>query len=229
MIFHFDLTAAEIAATSTVMLEGCISEAVRAHRLGQHLIIINRDAADYLAAHVDLNSIERATLSKLRADYTQTAMLTRKASTYIRIAALPSGTIRRIGNAIELSVDQAVLTALYERTVLLVEDENTDGPLFEFLLENLRAKTVGMVPLSFQPFHGGGERIVDVARKRVNERRLVCVIVDTDKFSPVGSPSDKVHKLNRIAYEESWPLIFVQPDSLQRNRKPDSNRGRRDA
>lgn len=211
MIFHFDLTAAQAAASSAALLCGCVTEAVRAQRLGQHLIIMNREVADYFESNLDLNSLERATLRRLRSDYTQTANLLRQTPTYVRIADLPPGTIRKMGGVIEISIDQAVCTSLYDKMILLVEDEQTDGRLLQFILENLKSKIVGRLPLSFQPLHGGGERIADVARARAVERRLVCVIVDTDKKFPGGNDSLKMRRLNAVLEELSWPMIFVHP------------------
>ncbi|MCW2078282.1 UNVERIFIED_ORG: hypothetical protein M2193_000457 [Bradyrhizobium japonicum] len=156
-----------------------------------------------------MNSIDRATLKRLRSNYTQTAGLLRQATFYVRIAALPDGTVRRVGNTVELSIDQAYITGVYEKTILLVEDEHTDGPLLKFLLNNLSTKVVGQLPLSFQPLHGGGERIPDIARSRVRERRIVCAVVDTDKKFPDGTPSLKMKRLGQISTDEDWPLIFV--------------------
>lgn len=209
MIIHFDITAAQAATANQNFLLTCVSEALRAHRFGYHLVIINREAADYCAGTLDLTSIDRATLKRLRSDFTQTAGLTAQATFYIRIADLPPGTIRKIGNAIELSIDQAFRGGVYDKTVLLVEDEHTDGPLLKFLLDNLSKKVVGRLPLSFQPFHGGGERIPDIARSRVRERRIVCAVVDTDRKFPDGTPSLKMRRLHQISEDESWPLIFV--------------------
>ena len=158
MIIHFDITAAQAESANQNFLQVCVSEALRAHRLGHHLVIINRSVADYCEKHLDMNSIDRATLKRLRSNYTQTAGLLRQATFYVRIAALPDGTVRRVGNTVELSIDQAYITGVYEKTILLVEDEHTDGPLLKFLLNNLSTKVVGQLPLSFQPLHGGGER-----------------------------------------------------------------------
>jgi hypothetical protein len=209
MIIHFDFSAAELAAAPQAVLEGCISEAIRAHRLGHHLLVINREASDYLRKNVSLNNVEITTIERLRSEFTQTADLIRRARVYLRIAALPIGTMRKIGNAVEVSLDQAIRPSLFEKTVLIVEDEISDGAFYQFLFANLR-DIAGIPATQCDWVHGGGDRTIEVARNRVRDKRIVTVIVDTDVFSPVCSEPLKVSELKSVGRDEAWPLIFVR-------------------
>lgn len=210
MIIHFDFSAAQLATVPKALLEGCIYEAVRAHRLGYHLFIINREAADYVRHNVTLNAAERTMIEKLRSEYTQTADLVRRAGKYVRIAPLPTGTMRTAGRAVELSIDQAIRPTLYEKTIVVAEDEITDGAFYSFLMNNLR-DVIGAPPLQCEWMHGGGDRTANIAELRIREKRIVCVLLDTDALSPACPEPQKVSFLRRLAVNESWPLIFINP------------------
>jgi hypothetical protein len=171
---------------------------------------LNREAADYLRQNVSLNDVEITTIGKLRSEFTQTADLIRRARVYLRIAALPTGTIRAVGSAIEVSLDQAARPSLYDRAVLVVEDEISDGGFYAFLFANLK-DIMGVPSIQCEWLHGGGARTIDVARNRVRDRRIVTVVVDTDVFSPMCVEPSKIAELRSIAADEAWPLIFICP------------------
>lgn len=207
MIVHIDFTPPELASILRDTLQGFVSEAIRSYRLGYHLLVIERDAADYLIAELQLNEIERNTIKQLKADFTQTRDLVRRASVYLRVAALPVGTIRLRGNAVEASIDQAVLS-IFGPTLLVVEDEITDGGLLRLIIHAL-GKLLRMPQLHWEFVHGGGSRLYEITESRSKARRIVCAITDTDRHSPASLAPKKVSDLQKLPASLNWPLSFI--------------------
>jgi hypothetical protein len=210
MIIHFDFSIEELALAIPQQLRQFIAEGIRAHRLGMHVLVLDRAVADYLLTHIDLSDLERAAVQKLRGEFTQTADLVRRSKWHLKVRALPSDTKRVVGNGIEISLDLATNPDVFARTAIVVEDAISDGRFFEFLIQNLR--DLFKIPsLQYEVIHGGGERTLEVARSKIEERRIVCVIVDTDKNAYVVPETRKIRALRRLVADRGWPLAFVCP------------------
>ena len=208
MIIHLDLSVAELDRLVGPRFGERLSELLRAHRLGNHLVVFDRVVGRWIDEHVELSSPMRATATRIAHDYTQTGDLVRRCSDYIRVIARPEGTVRRAGRAIEMSFDELTSPYVLDRVALVVEDLESDGKLYDFLCRNLRDR-LRAPPLAWEIFHGGGERTALVARHKVDDRRIVSVVADSDLYWPSRDISAKHATLIRVVPEQDWPLYFV--------------------
>ena len=167
MIIHIGLSIAELGRLAGPRLGERVGELLRAHRLGNHLVIFDRIVARWIEENIELSPPLHATLTRIAHDYTQTGDLIRRCSDYIKVVADADGVVRRVGKAIEMSFDQLALPYVLDRTALVVEDLESDGKLFDFICHNLRDR-VGAPPLAWEIVHGGGERTASVARQKKN-------------------------------------------------------------
>lgn len=90
---------------------------------------------------------------------------------------------------------------------MLIEDIESDGGLYQFLLHN-HCSLHGCAHVSYDLRHGGGENLPKVFEHEINEWRIVFGIVDSDKNSPLTS-NRKLLALRSVAERRAWPLAFV--------------------
>jgi hypothetical protein len=57
--------------------------------------------------------------------------------------------------------------------------------------------------------HGGGADLITVFEEQIKRERIVCGIVDTDRYSPDSGTAPKLESLKRIANQLNWPLAFA--------------------
>lgn len=208
MIFVLDYSIDELQRTPIGELHESVSELLRAHRLGYHLLVASRDVCAFLLSQLALSGPERATLGRIREQFTQTADLVRRSAWYISIRFHPANTILVAGSRIEISLDQVRRPQLLDRPAVVVEDTVSDGGFYDFVFHNLR-DIEGVPPLSFEIFHGGGERSIAVLRSRIRDRRIACVVADKDVDSPLSRVPNKIRQMQVVGIEEGWPLSFV--------------------
>ncbi|RXH37033.1 hypothetical protein [Bradyrhizobium zhanjiangense] len=208
MIFNVQMTAEEISSADKANLQRFFTEALRAHRIGYHLLVVERAIVDKLLATLDLADVDKVMLRQLRAEFTQTADLVRRSTWHVRVRA--GGPMRVVGNAVEIALDAACHPELFSRPLLLIEDEITDGKFYEFLLTNVR-EVLNLPLLKWETAHGGGERIIEVANQKIRDGRIVCAIYDTDVQSPLGYESKKARELRELGASSSWKLFFPIP------------------
>ena len=191
--------------------KGClgdpIREALRAHRLGYHIVTMRRDIAEWIIKNMSLNDRERATIGRIKDDVTQHLGLANRAIRYIRLVDKVPGSYREIGNAIDISVEESTLLKIFEQPVLLVEDIQSDGELYRLTLENMFVP-MRMPHPRFELQHGGGARIVEVFRSKVRDSRIVFAIYDSDRMCPQHSDTSKSHGFQEICASSGWPLAF---------------------
>lgn len=184
-----------------------LSEILRAHRLGHHLVIIKRMVVDWLSEQIELAAPLQATLLQIGRDYTQTADLIRRAHVVLRLKPTTQNAPQRDGKFIDISIAQASRPYTLDRTMIVFEDMHTDGKIYHAILNGAR-NLAGAPLLNWEASHGGGERTITVAEEKANERRIVCVVIDTDRDAPSERPVPKIERVERIATETSWPLLF---------------------
>jgi hypothetical protein len=96
---------------------------------------------------------------------------------------------------------------LLERPILLSENIEADGHVYEFLLNN-HCDLHECSRLAFELQHGGGADLPSVFEALIHDGRIVCTISDTDKNCPAAINS-KLAQLTRIRENSGWPLCFA--------------------
>jgi hypothetical protein len=200
MLLYLDFDALHLAAADKAGLATAVGELLRAHRYGHHLVVIGRNEASWLQNNLNLGAAELALLAEIAREYTQTADLLRRASRYGAIVPKPGS--NSDSRRIELGLDD-LKPYFLERAALLVEDIDTDGKFYTLVFQALR-KVLRIGPLNWEVMHGGGDRLPAVFQSKITEKRVLCVVVDSDCEAPRSSPGAKVKQLRAIATELNW-------------------------
>ena len=214
MIFDLDLQRSRLGEFDRQTLSTAVSELLRAHRLGLHLVIIRRELAQELSRTITLNEQDRATLARVREQYTQTGGLLAHANIFVRIGHYPHNTLRRIGDRIEMSLDGLLDTRILDRAALLLEDAISDGDLFKFMIRNIR-DVLRCPPLNYDVVHGGGARTSDIFEHCLADRRIICVVVDTDANAPSKARPAKIAELERRLLHSAWVGGVICPTPVR--------------
>ncbi|MDR6667247.1 hypothetical protein [Rhizobium sp. 1399] len=208
MIFDLLATAHDFASADQSKLTDLVCELLRAHRRGHHLLIIPRAECDWLADNLDLNSKERATLSRIRHDFTQAGGLRNKALVRVSIEiAHKSGPVSD-GNRIVVGLLDAATFDLTERAQLIVEDSQYDGKLYQAILDavknNVQAPAVG-----FEIRNGGGQSAYQVWKQQIDAKRLTCLLVDSDRDHYDQDEKSEVKRARVDAERAQWPFAWA--------------------
>jgi hypothetical protein len=210
MIINFNPTDDDFRRIDQGLLDRSVSELLRAHRLGHHLIVISRNVALNLRGALNLSRADDATLARLAQEYTQTADLVRRAAVYLDVDFSGDFLFKVRKNCVAISLEQVAQPYILDRSVIVVEDDVTDGAIYDYFLRSLRYKA-GVPAGTWELIHGGGERALFVAASKVRDRRVVCVIVDSDSDSPPRQELAKVVKMRSMVDDQGWPLCWVMP------------------
>ncbi len=185
------------------------AELLRAHRFGHHLVVLDRKVGQCLGG-LGLSDADKALLSRLTTEYTQTGNLHEKSSVYVTISSDPDSEISLQNNNISVSFASIVSTELLRKPALVVEDQFSDGwTIIEMLRAVAKSRKFG--PLCLEVVHGGGENIVKVVEQMRPFDRIALVVADSDKNCPTTPSSLKTLKLARLVQEENWPAVRFLP------------------
>jgi hypothetical protein len=205
MLFHLEFRR-ELTELSADALSNPISALINAHRSGTHFVVIDRQTAKWLGENVDLSRRDLAMLDRIAQEFTQAGSLRNRAGVYVRLSADPTSHLDRQGNAITIALQRLTACRILERTVLLLENAENDGNLYEFLLRN-HCDLHGISHIEFDRSHGGGADLSREFVRLMRARRIVYATIDSDADSPY-SPNSKLQALAREAAQERWPLGF---------------------
>ena len=206
MLFYFGLPAQQLAAANHQTLATVAADILRARREGSHLVIIPRATASWLRDNLQLGERDRAMLERLIQEYAQTAGLRQAAQVYVNVVADPSENFSISENAINVSLTHLAHCNILQRPVLLVENLQSDGRLYEFLLTG-HCKKMGCI-VAFDVAHGGGADLPMVFEHQIDQQRIVIGITDSDNNAP-DHGSSKLQSLTALALGKSWPLAFA--------------------
>jgi hypothetical protein len=207
MIIHFGLTGAQLAASDRLLVASAISELVRCHRMGVHLVVAERATIAYVLENWPHSTLEEATLRSLAQEYAQTAGLLAKCYTYIAIVPA-NQQFRRIGKVVDVPLHQICQPYILDRPALLVEDTQSDASLFDAICKNTR-DLVGVPTFVWEQMHGGGSRLKNIFAEKISDRRIVCVVTESDRNAPHPAPHQTFNDLTKIKDDASWHLGFV--------------------
>lgn len=205
MIVLFNISIAELESADRSLLAAKFTEIVRAHRLGYHLIVINREICDWIFKNVYLTADNVAVLHRISTGYTQVGALPRKARIKVQITRL-QGSIQNIDDAtidIPLHFDQ--LEDLLSKPLFIVEDIVNDGNMYKFIFDVIGQKVV-RGRYSFDIANGGGERTLDTTIEMSKSNRMIVTFFDSDRRSPV-SPNTKLERFEAATVDLSNPFV----------------------
>ncbi|MEA2834014.1 MAG: hypothetical protein QOG66_2216 [Methylobacteriaceae bacterium] len=206
MLWVVKLSPDKLATLHKPRLRMVFSELLRAHRLGLHLAVIERKTAAWLMANLELGLEDNALLARLAQEYTQTGNLADRIPDYIELISAAGVDPARRGRAIEVPLETLSPNTITQLPILLCEHITRDGVLYSQILENI--KDLFSVPrLAFECHHGGGSSTKDVFEAKIEERRIVCGIIDTDRRSPMGHFDRKRNQFEHLCL--TWPLAFA--------------------
>jgi hypothetical protein len=207
MIFDLSLSSSELEEIDSARLYNAIAELLRAHRLGHHLLVVNRSVSRWLLANLSLPAADAAILTKVASEFAQTGGVREAASVYVSICAIPSPSRRR-GNAIEVTIDDMSDPYIFDRTALIVENSSNDGMIYDIIIEAV-GRHLGVAHLNFERVHGGGESMVAVLGEKIADRRVIALVADSDRQMPTQPHGRKVGKFSKIASDANWPLASI--------------------
>lgn len=205
MLFYLD-SADGLEALDRDTLSSAVSDLIRSHRLGYHLVVINRAAAGWMRDNIDLSNSDGAMLLRIAQSFAQTGDLRRRAKVYVNLTANRGLDLTVAGNSIFVSIDRLPQYRILERAILLIENLDADGDLYDHLFRN-HCDLHSCSNVSFDRHHGGGADLPVVFSHLVRDFRIVCAVVDSDKRSPVTN-TQKEANLARIKHEANWPICF---------------------
>lgn len=205
MLFYLEsadgLEAMERGALSNVM-----SDLIRSHRLGHHLVVIDRAAAAWIRGNVDLSGADAAMLVRIAQNFAQTGDLRRRARVYVNLTTRPERNLTVSENSIFVSIDRLSDYRILDRAVLLIENLDADGDLYDHLFRN-HCDLHFCNNVSFDRHHGGGADLPTVFGHLARDFKIVCAVVDSDRRSPLTA-AEKESVLARVKQEANWPVCF---------------------
>jgi hypothetical protein len=210
MLIYFDYDVNSLVASDTRLLASAMSELLRAHRLGLHLLAVRPPEVKWIIERIgsDLKADELAILRQIGHEYSQTAALITQATRLLVVRPL-AGRPEAVSNReVVIGLKDIERSRLLEEVVLVVEDSASDGILYKHMLRWL-AETLSIPVRPPIIVHGGGSRISKVFEEYVDDGRNVCVISDSDKDSARSPDSIKLRKLKNLPINKHWPIAVV--------------------
>ena len=207
MLIHISTTCEYLASVKPPALSEVLNEILRAHRLGHHIVIIERDVSEWIKVNVPLNSSELNILKRITSELTQSWGLVGRSKMFVRLVDCVKGEYRKLGAAIEIPILDVSVLRILERPLLLVENAETDGEIYKLLLKRLHSR-LGIPSPQFDVDHGGGSSLLTIFRMRVKDQRIVAAIFDSDMKHPDPKAYDKANEFSGIQAAAKWPFCF---------------------
>ena len=181
MLIRFALVAEQLSSVEPALLENVITELLRAHRHGFHLLVLSRQSAEFLYQFLKLSERDLALLQRVSSQYTQTGMLFQRASIYMEVSTNNYFDLK--GNAIFAPITFLGHANLGQPGNLLVEDAHNDGFVIDFILRNVR-DIFNAPRYSFVIQHGGGSGVEKRFKEAAASKSITFCLLDSDKKSP---------------------------------------------
>jgi hypothetical protein len=207
MLVRIALPVADLAALGPDALELRLSELLRAHRNGFHLVVIERDAADYLLEHVAFSGSDRALLQRLRQQFTQNGRLHERATIYLEVHTLGDAIIRT-DRCFKIPINMIDSVTFGSPSQFLTEDANHDAKVIRFILSNVR-DILGAPTFSFVDEHGGGASTLQRYTSALVARKIGICVMDTDRRSPLAEICSITKRAMAARDRSGWPLFDV--------------------
>jgi hypothetical protein len=206
MLFHLKCELADLESCDPKIRDEVLRSLLRAHRLGDHVVVMSRDICKFLIERADLSRSERAMLERIGLEFTQKADLPRSATRYVHVS--PNKPTAQIDKAIWVEFRELLQSRILDRSALLVENIRRDGLLYSELMK-AHFDLHHCPPPAYETMHGGGDDTKTVFIEQIRNRRIVCGVVDTDRFSAMSQAFTKRDAMRRIARAMNWPFAFA--------------------
>lgn len=208
MIIEWDATDEHLSAVNKDALTAAASELARAHRLGSHLAIISRSVVHWLLREIQFSQIDRTTLERISSEFTQTGGLRGRASVYVKLITTKRDVPVRNGRFIEVGLHHISEPSICDVSFLIVENSINDGRLY-YRLFNQLSRRLFSYPIRYQLMHGGGETINDIVDQNAESRRIISVVLDSDRRQPTDAAPAKCTRALEKAADPNFPFITV--------------------
>lgn len=203
MIFCIDRNADWAQVALTPDLKTGITELLRAHRHGKHLVTGTRAHLRSLGEQLELYPADRAALDRMIERAAQDLPLAQNSPVSVIVTPddadlTQNGSNYRIGLA---RIDQS---GLLGRASLVVEDVPNDGGFMSIYLRQALKKS--QLPyFNYNIQHGGGGRLAAVALQRMSEGRVTVCLCDTDRSAPNDRLGGTASAVERALRTKTWP------------------------
>ncbi|GEM_PF-4633232 len=186
------------------MLQDRLSHLMREHRLGRNLVVVSRISGQWMLQNIALIGSDRATLQGIVNGLAQSGGLVRVALHYIRV--VPSGRMfLSEGRAFSVPLDHGYFENIVSSPLLVAEDILDDIAIYTFVMKNY-PDLYSKAPVHFEAIHGGGQNMLRVIDAKMEEKRIVVAIFDSDLKAPV-SPRTKQAIIDKFVTQRAWPLL----------------------
>ncbi len=210
MLISWEFSEVDLASCNAEHLENLIGELIRARRLGIHLVSISRNTANWLIQNLPLSDFYKRQLESFSRNYTQTGNYKKTAKCYIAISSIGHDYDKMAGGVIRMSIKFILNTHILEQPKIIFENIDNDGWFVDFSIRNVRRVTK-FPKMSGHKLHGGGGDVVRVLAHEIDNKNIVCLVMDSDKKYPDGPSSQKVDLARKMINDKNWPLGFVMP------------------
>jgi len=154
-------------------------------------------------SEIDLSRADRALLTRLASEFTQTGGLHRRCAAYLSILNFFDEEIRQNEAKVEISLGAISASRLLEPTLLVVENIATDGWLLDQIL-SVAAIRAQLGAFKIDTVHGGGDDIANVVDALLPQKRALVVLIDSDKNAPMSAPTPKLARFERVFRKHGW-------------------------
>lgn len=207
MLVRFSLSIASVETIGVDKIEMALTELLRAHRNGFHLLVFERGIAGYLIERIPLSNQDKAVLRRLHQEFTQNGRLHEQAAAYVEVTA-PGPIVEKNGACISLPINLIDAKTFGTPSQLLSENANGDGKLITAILGWVR-ESRGTPKVNFEDAHGGGATIGERLIKALDEKRIGVCVLDTDKKHPNDEPCKVTKDALSAAERSEWSLFQV--------------------
>lgn len=183
--------------------EACVflEELARVHRSGTHIVVLDRKITDWALSN-PLSLAAIASYKRISSEYSQLGALTREAD-FKLVLQRHTQSGRRESNDIHLSISDFLQSRVMEKAVVLVENIRNDSVIYDLIVSVF--KEIMRIPsVNYEYRHGQGEDIIEILRHESKERRVVAVVIDSDRRTPFCK-CVKETRIQELIASTSWP------------------------
>lgn len=208
MLFKCGLSTSQLKVLDKKLLGSALIELLRSHRLGFHMLVLERHTVKALVELLEFGQEDGALLTRLSNEYTQFGNLTKNANIYVELT--DQSYVRKTPKSIHFPITKISHTHVGNPTSLIVENIDNDGYVYDFVLHNMKSY-LGIPQLNLELVHGGGEDIIKVFDKHLRNDKIVCCVIDSDKSYPTHEKCYKHTKLEKLYSNDHLAFVGSPP------------------
>ncbi|ABF62548.1 hypothetical protein TM1040_3579 (plasmid) [Ruegeria sp. TM1040] len=213
MIITLEASNDELSSLTDDEAEDLFSRLLDADRMGRHIVVMNRRICEWGKQNTKLSGRNLSHLIDIKEAFATRGNISSYATCFLKVV-LGNQPISIVDNCFMMG-HKEFLQGEYasSKTMLIVENLNSDSKLYEFIFEKSITKT--KVPgWAVEFILGGGNTTVTAFEGEIAKKRITVCVVDTDKISPcdkLGTTARKVlnrhSKRNLQQYDPATPYV----------------------